>query len=121
MSWLFAKRLRSFVLLAGGASLLLNLALLMPAFYMMQVFDRVFASGSHRNACHADGARAVVRSRLGYFARHRARSRARLGRPISRSTLSPARSAASLRTSRRRSAAAPIRMRCATSRSCAAF
>ena len=31
MNWLFAKRLRPFVLLAGGASLLLNLALLMPA------------------------------------------------------------------------------------------
>lgn len=46
MNWLFVKRLRPFVLLAGGASLLLNLALLMPALYMMQVFDRVFASGS---------------------------------------------------------------------------
>jgi len=46
MSWLFSKRLRSFVLLAGGASLLLNLALLMPALYMTQVFDRVFASRS---------------------------------------------------------------------------
>lgn len=46
MSWLFSKRLRSFVLLAGGASLLLNLALLMPALYMMQVFDRVFTSRS---------------------------------------------------------------------------
>ena len=46
MTWLFAKRLRSFVLLAGAASLILNVALLMPALYMMQVFDRVFASGS---------------------------------------------------------------------------
>jgi PrtD family type I secretion system ABC transporter len=46
MTWLFAKRLRAFVLLAGGASLLLNLALLMPALYMLQVFDRVFSSGS---------------------------------------------------------------------------
>ena len=46
MHWLFAKRLRSFVLLAGVASLLLNLALLVPALYMMQVFDRVFTSGS---------------------------------------------------------------------------
>jgi PrtD family type I secretion system ABC transporter len=34
------------VLLAGAASLLLNLALLMPAIYMVQVFDRVFASRS---------------------------------------------------------------------------
>lgn len=46
MDWLFARRLRSFVVLAAVASLVLNLALLMPALYMMQVFDRVFASGS---------------------------------------------------------------------------
>ena len=46
MRWLFAKRLRPFVLLAAGASLVLNLMLLMPAIYMMQVFDRVFASRS---------------------------------------------------------------------------
>jgi PrtD family type I secretion system ABC transporter len=46
MVWLFAPHLRPFVLLAGTASLLLNLALLMPALYMLQVFDRVFSSGS---------------------------------------------------------------------------
>ena len=46
MTWLFARRLRSLVLLAGAASLVLNVALLMPALYTMQVFDRVFASGS---------------------------------------------------------------------------
>jgi PrtD family type I secretion system ABC transporter len=46
MSWLFAPPLRPFVLLAGCASLFLNLALLMPALYMLQVFDRVFSSGS---------------------------------------------------------------------------
>jgi PrtD family type I secretion system ABC transporter len=46
MAWLFAPQLRPFVLLAGIASLLLNLALLMPALYMLQVFDRVFSSGS---------------------------------------------------------------------------
>jgi PrtD family type I secretion system ABC transporter len=46
MSWLFAPQLRPFVMLAGAASLLLNLALLMPALYMLQVFDRVFSSGS---------------------------------------------------------------------------
>src|SRR5512134_270672 len=46
MRWLFAKHLRPFVLLAGAASLVLNLALLMPALYMVQVFDRVFASRS---------------------------------------------------------------------------
>jgi PrtD family type I secretion system ABC transporter len=46
MRWLFAKRLRPFLLLAAGSSLVLNLMLLMPAVYMMQVFDRVFASRS---------------------------------------------------------------------------
>jgi PrtD family type I secretion system ABC transporter len=46
MSWLFARQLRPFVLLAGAASLVLNLALLGPALYMLQVFDRVFASRS---------------------------------------------------------------------------
>ena len=46
MRWLFVRRLRSFVLLAAAASLVLNIALLMPAIYMMQVFDRVFASNS---------------------------------------------------------------------------
>ena len=46
MRWLFAPRLRPFLLLAGAASLLLNLAMLVPALYMVQVFDRVFASRS---------------------------------------------------------------------------
>ncbi|HJY39994.1 MAG TPA: hypothetical protein VJ303_02125, partial [Steroidobacteraceae bacterium] len=46
MRWLFARRLRSFVLLAAAASFVLNVALLMPAIYMMQVFDRVFTSNS---------------------------------------------------------------------------
>jgi PrtD family type I secretion system ABC transporter len=46
MRWLFAKQLRPFVVLAGAASLVLNVALLAPALYMLQVFDRVFASRS---------------------------------------------------------------------------
>ena len=46
MGWLFAVRLRPYVLLAAGTSLVLNLMLVMPAVYMMQVFDRVFASRS---------------------------------------------------------------------------
>jgi len=46
MSWLFARQLKPFVLLASAASLVLNLALLAPALYMLQVFDRVFASRS---------------------------------------------------------------------------
>jgi ATP-binding cassette, subfamily C, type I secretion system permease/ATPase len=46
MSWLFSLRLRPFVMLASVASLVLNLALLMPSIYMIQVFDRVFSSRS---------------------------------------------------------------------------
>jgi PrtD family type I secretion system ABC transporter len=46
MRWLFVKRLRSFVMLAAASSFVLNIALLMPAIYMMQVFDRVFTSNS---------------------------------------------------------------------------
>ncbi len=46
MRWLFVRRLRSFVLLAAAASLVLNVALLMPAIYMLQVFDRVLTSNS---------------------------------------------------------------------------
>jgi PrtD family type I secretion system ABC transporter len=46
MRWLFVPPLRQFLLLAAGASLLLNLAMLMPSLYTLQVFDRVFASRS---------------------------------------------------------------------------
>ena len=46
MRWLFVQPLRHFVLLAAGASLLLNLAMLVPAIYSLQVFDRVFSSRS---------------------------------------------------------------------------
>ncbi len=46
MNLLFAAQLRPFVLLAVAASLLLNLCMLVPSIYMLQVFDRVFASRS---------------------------------------------------------------------------
>jgi ATP-binding cassette, subfamily C, type I secretion system permease/ATPase len=46
MEWLLARQIRPFIKLAAFASLLLNLTLLAPALYMLQVFDRVFASGS---------------------------------------------------------------------------
>jgi PrtD family type I secretion system ABC transporter len=46
MQWLLARQIRPFIKLAALASLLLNVALLAPALYMLQVFDRVFASGS---------------------------------------------------------------------------
>jgi PrtD family type I secretion system ABC transporter len=46
MRWLIAPALREFVAIAAGASLLLNLAMLVPSLYTLQVFDRVFASRS---------------------------------------------------------------------------
>jgi PrtD family type I secretion system ABC transporter len=46
MTWLLAPQLRPLVVLAAATSLVLNLALLAPALYMLQVFDRVFASRS---------------------------------------------------------------------------
>jgi ABC-type protease/lipase transport system fused ATPase/permease subunit len=46
MRWPFVPPLRHFVLLAAGASLLVNLAMLVPSLYTLQVFDRVFASRS---------------------------------------------------------------------------
>src|SRR5688572_5970020 len=46
MNWLLSKPIRPWVALAALASLLLNLALLIPALYMLQVFDRVFTSRS---------------------------------------------------------------------------
>ena len=46
MRWLLVARLRPFVLVAAAASLVLNLALLVPSLYMLQVFERVFASRS---------------------------------------------------------------------------
>lgn len=46
MRWLLAPTTRPFIATAALASLLLNLALLAPALYMLQVFDRVFASRS---------------------------------------------------------------------------
>ncbi len=46
MRWLLAPTIRPFIALAAWASLLLNLALLVPSLYMLQVFDRVFSSRS---------------------------------------------------------------------------
>ena len=84
MSWLFARRLRSFVLLAAGASLLLNLALLMPALYMTQVFDRVFASRSLETLVMLT-ALVLVTLALGYFVDTvRARALAFAGRSLDR-------------------------------------
>ena len=65
MSWLFTKQLRPFVLLAAAASLVLNLALLVPALYMVQVFDRVFASRSVETLAMLSAA-AVLALAVGY-------------------------------------------------------
>jgi ATP-binding cassette, subfamily C, type I secretion system permease/ATPase len=66
MGWLFVKRLRSFVFLAAIASLVLNVALLMPAIYMLQVFDRVLVSGSGETLVML-GAITLLFLALGYF------------------------------------------------------
>jgi ATP-binding cassette subfamily C protein EexD len=66
MKWLFVKRLRSFVFLAAFVSLVLNVTMLMPAIYMLQVFDRVFVSGSGETLVML-GAITLLFLGLGYF------------------------------------------------------
>ena len=96
MRWLFVPQLRPFVLLAGAASLVLNVALLAPALYMAQVFDRVFSSRSVETLVmlSAIGALALA---LGYCM-DAARSRALgwAGRALDR-RMSPAALASNLR------------------------
>lgn len=105
MNWLFAKRLRSFVVLAGLASLVLNITLLMPAIYMMQVFDRVFASGSVETLAML-GALTLLFLALGYFLDTvRARALAWCGRSLDRK-LAPA----AIRSSLEQAAAGPGRV-----------
>jgi PrtD family type I secretion system ABC transporter len=67
MRWLFASRLRPFVLLACGASIALNLALLIPSIYMLQVFDRVLSSRSNETLAMLS-LLAALALLLGYFA-----------------------------------------------------
>ena len=84
MRWLFVSRLRPFVLLACTASIALNLALLIPSIYMLQVFDRVLSSRSNETLAMLSllAALALV---LGYFADSvRARSLAWAGRSLDR-------------------------------------
>jgi len=66
MRWLLSKRLRSYALLAGAASLILNLALLIPSIYMLQVFDRVFSSRSEETLLMLS-LLALLALVLGYF------------------------------------------------------
>src|SRR5262245_19779740 len=98
MGWLFARHLRPFVLLAGAASLALNLALLAPALYMVQVFDRVFASRSVETLAMLSVA-ALLALALGYcMDTERAGALAWAGAALER-RLSPAALAAALRQS----------------------
>ena len=88
MRWLFVKQLRPFVLLAAAASLMLNLVLLVPALYMVQVFDRVFASRSVETLAMLTAIAAVALA-LGYcMDRVRARALAWAGSALDR-RLSP--------------------------------
>jgi len=105
MGWLFVRRLRSFVVLAGLASLVLNVTLLMPAVYMMQVFDRVFASGSIETLAML-GIVTLLFLALGYFLdTARARALAWCGRSLDRA-LAPA----AIRSSLWQSASGPGRV-----------
>jgi PrtD family type I secretion system ABC transporter len=95
MQWLFVRRLRTFVLLAAFASLFLNVALLMPSIYMMQVFDRVFSSRSVETLVML-GAIALLFLALAYFLDTvRVRTLAWAGRSLDRQ-LAPAAIRASL-------------------------
>ena len=84
MDWLLARQIRPFIKLAAFASLLLNLALLAPALYMLQVFDRVFASGSIETLVMLS-LPVLIMLVLGYFMdAARARTLAAAGRRVER-------------------------------------
>jgi PrtD family type I secretion system ABC transporter len=96
MDWIFSRRLRPYLLVAAAASLLLNLALLMPALYMLQVFDRVFSSGSVETLLMLS-LLVILALALGYFMDVvRARVLASAGRSLDR-CLSPTALASRLR------------------------
>ena len=118
MEWLLARQIRPFIRLAALASLLLNLALLAPALYMLQVFDRVFASGSIETLVMLS---IPVWSCWVWATAWTRRAPARSPPPAaaSRACLAPEALASELDTPRGRPRGA-IRTRCATSRSCAA-
>jgi PrtD family type I secretion system ABC transporter len=105
MSWLFVRRLRRFVLFAAFASLFLNVALLMPSVYMMQVFDRVFSSRSIETLVML-GAITLLFLGLGYFLDTvRVRTLAWAGRSLDRQ-LAPA----AIRAALEQAAASPGRV-----------
>jgi PrtD family type I secretion system ABC transporter len=105
MKWLFVKRLRSFVFLAAFVSLVLNVTMLMPAIYMLQVFDRVFTSGSGETLIML-GAITLLFLGLGYFLDTvRTRTLAWAGRSLARK-LAPS----ALRSSLEQAATGPGRV-----------
>jgi PrtD family type I secretion system ABC transporter len=63
---LLASRLRPFFFVAAGASLPLNLALLVPSIYVLQVFDRVLATRSNETLIVLS-VLALLALLLGYF------------------------------------------------------
>jgi ABC-type protease/lipase transport system fused ATPase/permease subunit len=90
MSWLFARQLRRFVLLAAAASLVLNVALLAPALYMLQVFDRVFASRSVETLVMLSLAAALALGVVYFMDTVRARALAWAGGALDRRLAPPA-------------------------------
>jgi PrtD family type I secretion system ABC transporter len=98
MGWLFVKRLRSFVVLAGVASLVLNIALLIPALYTMEVFDRVFTSRSVETLVMLSVVTLLFLALSYFLDTVRARALAWAGRSLEQA-LSPAAIASSLEVS----------------------
>jgi PrtD family type I secretion system ABC transporter len=75
--------------MAAAASLLLNLALLVPALYMLQVFDRVFASRSVETLTMLTLLAVLALALAGTMDRARAAALAQAGRVVD-ATMSPA-------------------------------
>jgi PrtD family type I secretion system ABC transporter len=101
MRGLLVNRLRPFLLAACAASFIMNLALLIPAIYILQVFNRAFASQSSEMLVTITAV-AVLTLSLGYFADNtRARALSWASRALDR-LLSPI----ELESSLKRSAAA---------------
>jgi ABC-type protease/lipase transport system fused ATPase/permease subunit len=88
MNWLLSPPIRPCVALAALASLLLNPALLAPALYMLQVFDRVFASRSLETLLALSAFAALALLLAGCMDRARALLLARAGRTLDE-TLAP--------------------------------
>ena len=120
MNWLLLKPIRPFITLAALASLLLNLALVVPSLYMLQVFDRVFSSRSIETLVML-GLFALLALGLA-FCMDRARQQllARAGRAVDE-WLSATALAAALKDAARRDGHAAGLRHCPTSRGCATF